>query len=783
MAFMSSQSRRRHLSSSSRGRRQLTKSVQLLCEPLEDRVTPALFNVQTPLSFTGMNNNGSVAVADFNKDGFADAVLSNFGTDYSSGAGSTITVLYGKAGGGFNKVNLSTGGTNVSFVAIADINGDGFPDVVAVNENKQNTGTVSVFKNDGAGNLSLVGTPFSSSSNDPSWVGVADMTGDGVPDIVVGSFGKDDTSGDNVVGNNITIFQQNVDINGHGNFTFSSSPITTLAPDISFTPTSLAIADFNGDGIMDIAAAVPGVATDVGEPQPDGNIWVFQGTGGGGFAAPNQYDSGGSLPLNVQAADLTGDGKPDLIVANAGDPTATPEFSGNSVGVILNVSSPTSVNFGLTNSLTTNCHGTFATAIADYTQHGVPDIAAVNYGAQLSSQPAAFVSIYTGNGTGSFTPGSPGTYDTKTNIGGGQYLAVGDFDGNGTPDLIVAHASNLVGLLLNTSAPLTATGTTLQSSLNPSTSGQQVTFTATVTPTSGTVSGGTVSFFDNGVLIGSPVALTSQQAAIQISTLTAGTHSITATYSGTTGFAGSTSATLKQVVNAAQVPSFSFSGLPSSTTAGSPLSFTLTVKDQNGVTITGYTGTVHFTSTDGAAALPANYTFVSGENGAHTFTSGATLKTAGNQTITATDTSIPTSSGTSGTISVSPGAATHVLVERACQRCCRHSVQLFGNRAGPVQQHGDWLHRHDAFQQQRRQRHVAGQCHADQRRRHIQRDPEHAGQPDHLGNGHLQQQHHRGKQLHCSRRRRLDPLRPQRKSQRRCGHIVQLYGDCAGPVQ
>src|SRR5262249_11495480 len=43
--------------------------------------------------------------------------------------------------------------------------------------------------------------------------------------------------------------------------------------------------------------------------------------------------------------------------------------------------------------------------------------------------------------------------DTKTNAGGGQYLAVGDFDGNGTPDLIVAHASNLVGVLLNTSNP------------------------------------------------------------------------------------------------------------------------------------------------------------------------------------------------------------------------------------------------------------------------------------------------------------------------------------------
>ncbi len=542
----------RHSISAPKTRRRPAKFARLHCEQFEDRITPALFNVQAPLSFNGLNNNGSVATADFNHDGLSDAVLTNFGTAYgttaASGAGSTITVLYAKQGGGFSPVTLNTGGTNPSFVATGDLNGDGAPDVVVANENGQNTGSFSVFKNDGAGNLSLVGT-YSTFSNDPSWIGIADISGDGVPDVIVGSFGVADSAGDNVTGNNITIFQQNVGTNGKGNLTFNPSPITTLAPDISFTPTALAIADFNGDGIMDIAAAVPGVAADVGDPQPDGSVWVFQGTGSGGFAAPNEYDTGGVLPLNIQAADLNGDGKPDLVVANAGDPTASPEFSGNSIGVLLNVSSGGSVNFGITNSLTTNCHGTFAVAVADFNLDGKPDIAAVNYGSQLSSQPAAFVSIYLGNGSGSFTPASPGTYDTGTNLGGGQYLAVGDFDGNGTPDLIVAHASNLVGLLLNTSTPQATTTTALTSSLNPSNAGQSVTLTATVTAASGSAAGGTVSFFDNGVLIGSPVSLANQQAALTITTLPVGTDPITATYSGATGFGTSTSAALSQVVN------------------------------------------------------------------------------------------------------------------------------------------------------------------------------------------------------------------------------------------
>jgi hypothetical protein len=432
--------------------------ARLRCEQFEDRITPALFDVQAPMTFSGLNNNGCVAVADFNHDGLMDAVLTNFGSGYGTPSspgtpGNSITILYGKQGGGFNTVTLNTGGTNPSFVSIADINGDGWADLVVSNENSQNMGTVSVFKNDGAGNLSLVGTPFQTFSNDPSWVGLADVTGDHVPDVVVGSFGKDDGTGNNITGNNVTIFQGNADAQGNGNFTYSSSPITTLTPDISFAPTALAVADFNGDGIMDIAAAVPGVPADSTSPQPDGNVYVFRGTGSGGFAAPNQYDTGGALPVNIQAADLNGDQKPDLIVANAGDPNSNPEFHNNAVGVLLNVSSGGSLNFGITNSLTANCHGTFAVAVADFNGDGKADIAAINYGSQSGTAPTAFVSVYTGNGAGTFTPGSPGTYDTQTNLGGGQYLAVGDFDGNGTPDLIVAHASNKVGLLLNTTAP------------------------------------------------------------------------------------------------------------------------------------------------------------------------------------------------------------------------------------------------------------------------------------------------------------------------------------------
>ena len=442
-------------------RRSPGRCVGPRCERLEERLKFALFNVTTPLLFSGLNNNGSVAVGDLNKDGFTDAVLTNFGTDYGTGAGTTIIVLYGRSGGGFNRISLNTGGANVSFVSIADMNGDSWPDVAVTNENHQNTGTVSIFRNDGAGNLILVGTPFSSFGFNPKRVGLADLSGDGILDAIAVNLGKDNGSG-SVIGNNITVFQGNTDAMGHGNFTFSSSPITTLAPTLApgqvFAPTSLVLADLDGDGLKDITTAVPDTPSDFGTPQGPGHVFIFRGTGSGGFAAPLQFGSGGVSPVDVKAGYLDGDNKLDLVVANSGDPNANPEFSGDGIGVLLNTSpGPGNVNFGATTSIPDNTYGSFAVALDDFNLDGKADITSVNYGSQTFS-PAAFVSVYLGNGAGTSTPASPATYDTQTGVGGGQYLAAGDFDHNGTPDLIVAHASNRVGMLINTFAGKTWIG-------------------------------------------------------------------------------------------------------------------------------------------------------------------------------------------------------------------------------------------------------------------------------------------------------------------------------------
>jgi Ca2+-binding RTX toxin-like protein len=100
---------------------------------------------------------------------------------------------------------------------------------------------------------------------------------------------------------------------------------------------------------------------------------------------------------------------------------------------------------------------------------------------------------------------------------------------------------------------------------------------------------------------------------------------------------------------------------PGSATAGSPLSITVTALDSNNNKVTGYTGTVHFTSTDGQAVLPADYTFTATDAGAHTFSNGVTLKTAGAKSVSATDKTTSSITG-SAAVTVNPAAANHLQV-------------------------------------------------------------------------------------------------------------------------
>jgi autotransporter-associated beta strand protein len=150
------------------------------------------------------------------------------------------------------------------------------------------------------------------------------------------------------------------------------------------------------------------------------------------------------------------------------------------------------------------------------------------------------------------------------------------------------------------------------------------------------------------------------------STLTGGTGTFTATLktagsqtiTGTDTVTASITGTSNTIAVSAAVTGLHYTiSVPASATASTAFSFTATARDQFNNVATGYTGTVHFTSTDGQAVLPANSTLTGG-----TGTFSATLKTPGSQTLTGTDTVTPSITGTSGAIAVSAGAATHLQI-------------------------------------------------------------------------------------------------------------------------
>ena len=142
--------------------------------------------------------------------------------------------------------------------------------------------------------------------------------------------------------------------------------------------------------------------------------------------------------------------------------------------------------------------------------------------------------------------------------------------------------------------------------------------------------------------------------AFSVTLKTAGTQSVTATDTVTASITGSRTGV---VVTAAPAATLSAGGLSSPRSAGTAGSLVVMARDAYGNTAGGYRGTVHLSSTDAAATLPADYTFLPADGGSRTF--GVTLRTAGTQSVTATDTATASLSATQAGILVtatSPGA-------------------------------------------------------------------------------------------------------------------------------
>ncbi len=154
----------------------------------------------------------------------------------------------------------------------------------------------------------------------------------------------------------------------------------------------------------------------------------------------------------------------------------------------------------------------------------------------------------------------------------------------------------------------------LRSNANPAAPNQQVTFTGTLTLPNGGNPTGTITFSQNGVAIGSPVAVSSRQASISTSFSTPGTYGITAVYSGDSNFAGASAPSLSQVITAATTTtSIQSSGSPAA--VSTPVTFTASVHPASGTVPNGET----VTFADGATTIGTGVT----ASGIATFTTSS----------------------------------------------------------------------------------------------------------------------------------------------------------------
>jgi hypothetical protein len=347
-------------------------------------------------------------------------------------------------------------------LAVADFNGDGIPDIAVVNEYST---TLTILLGNGDGTFTT-GAALIVPGN-PKQIVAGDFNRDGKVDLAVAS---EIFSGTQEAPGTISVFL------GNGDGTFTA---TATSPQMGRAPESLLMADFNGDGKLDL----------LGISFYD-NATVLLGNGDGTFTPVANSGVSPSQPYSGTVGDFNGDGIPDLAEANnLGSPLSI--FLGNGDGTFTETTSPyigpspyiglwstfvttgdfngdgkldlaATNNGGSVTILLGNGDGTFtlaannpitvgsnplSIAVADLNQDGIPDLAVANYYGST-------VSVLLGNGDGTFTVAANGPEANYPST-----IIAADFSGNGIPSLAVGTADGVSVLLTEPTETATATAT------------------------------------------------------------------------------------------------------------------------------------------------------------------------------------------------------------------------------------------------------------------------------------------------------------------------------------
>ena len=341
----------------------------------------------------------------------------------SSSADSTFELALDGATGVGPTADLSLTNTfpitgSAATVAVADLNGDGRPDVIVAHQD----GTISVLLNTtppGATTPNFGSEQIFSAGAIPMSVATADLNNDGKPDIIIADYQD----------NSVSVLM---------NTTSTGASVASFAPQQMFPvglgPHSVAAADINSDGKTDIVVA----------NYDDNSISVLLNTTPAGASNPTfaaaQNFSTGSGPWSIAVADMDGDGKPDVVSANYGE---------NSVSVLLNTTSPGSAS------------ATFAPQVRLPTETGPQYLAMIDVNGDGRTD-IAVASDYFNSTSVLLNETVPGTsmvlFGASKLVNSDPYMSgrpvVGDVNGDGKPDLILSgYSLGNVEVLTNTTAP------------------------------------------------------------------------------------------------------------------------------------------------------------------------------------------------------------------------------------------------------------------------------------------------------------------------------------------
>ncbi|WP_020468819.1 FG-GAP repeat domain-containing protein [Zavarzinella formosa] len=343
----------------------------------------------SPRAFIVGRKPASVALADIDGDGVPDAVSAGNNSN-------TIDVALGNGDGTFGNSKSFAVGQGPTSVSLADLNGDGRIDAVCSNEIDN---TVSVLLGNGDGTFLPAGTyPV---GDRPQAIVARDIDGDGIPDLVTADADS----------NTLTVWW------GKGDGTFENQ----LTIDDGEGPIAVTVADMNQDGRPDLVSA--------NEQSSDLSVILSDANAPRSFQPRSNVNLGNdAFPVSVAAADINGDGLPDLVSGSKSGIVAV--FTQNPVAGI------GGEPFQRLPDVPAGS-GPYGLIVTDLNSDGHPDLA-------VSDSLTGDVSVSLGDGNGQFQ--DPFTVPAGK---GAIYLATADLNDDGRPDLVTANSrESTLGVLL-----------------------------------------------------------------------------------------------------------------------------------------------------------------------------------------------------------------------------------------------------------------------------------------------------------------------------------------------